>query len=280
TKQLSALRGAARRWPAVGIPAAVGALALAGVAPLSLWATKDEVLAAARDTSPLLYVVGLAAAALSAAYAGKALLMVWRRAPDGVEDGYDTEERGTRHVGVLQKAPLTVLAVGATTLGVLALPPVGARLRRALGEESMDSVPTAGPVQLVVSAVLALAVLTAVSRWSAPEPRWAQGWLGLERTAHLVVVQPVLWLADVLARFDDRGVDAAVTGTARGGLRAGDAAARADVAGVDAMVEAVARGARRLGSLARIPQTGQLHQYYAQAAVLLAAAVLLLLVVR
>ncbi len=280
TKQLSALRGAARRWPAVGIPAAVGALALAGVAPLSLWATKDEVLAAARDTSPLLYVVGLAAAALSAAYAGKALLMVWRRAPDGVEDGYDTEERGTRHVGVLQKAPLTVLAVGATTLGVLALPPVGERLRRALGEESMDSVPTAGPVQLVVSALLALAVLTAVSRWSAPEPRWAQGWLGLERTAHLVVVQPVLWLADVLARFDDRGVDAAVTGTARGGLRAGDAAARADVAGVDAMVEAVARGARRLGSLARIPQTGQLHQYYAQAAVLLAAAVLLLLVVR
>ncbi len=52
TKQLAALRGAARRWPLVGVAAAVGALSLAGVPPLSLWATKDAVLAAALRASP------------------------------------------------------------------------------------------------------------------------------------------------------------------------------------------------------------------------------------
>jgi len=43
TKQLGALRGAARRWPVVGAAFAVGALSLAGIPPLSLWATKDAV---------------------------------------------------------------------------------------------------------------------------------------------------------------------------------------------------------------------------------------------
>jgi len=46
------------------------------------------------------------------------------------------------------------------------------------------------------------------------------------------------------------------------------------------IVRATARLAQRLGSLARRPQTGQLHEYYAQAAVALAAALLLVLVVR
>ncbi len=62
TKALPALRGAARRWPLVGVCATVGLLALAGVAPFSLWATKDEILAAARERSPVLAVVTLAAA--------------------------------------------------------------------------------------------------------------------------------------------------------------------------------------------------------------------------
>ncbi|WP_369131545.1 proton-conducting transporter transmembrane domain-containing protein, partial [Modestobacter roseus] len=113
TKQLTALRGAARRWPLVGVCAAVGALALAGVVPLSLWATKDEVLAGAREESLPLYLVGLAAAALSAGYAGKVLWLVWRPVPGDPAndtDELDTEEEGTRRVGGLQQAPLVVLA--------------------------------------------------------------------------------------------------------------------------------------------------------------------------
>ncbi|RJK97598.1 proton-conducting transporter membrane subunit [Vallicoccus soli] len=302
TRRLEALRGAGRRWVLVGATAAVGALSLAGVAPLALWATKDAVLAAAREEAPALYAVGLAAAALSAAYAGKVLLVVWRPAPDGVEDGWDDERPGTRHVGRLEQAPLVVLALGAALLGALALPPAGDALRRALG----GSTPAAGAAELALSAVLALAAVAAVARWGSPEPRWALDWLGLERATRAVAVRPVLALAEGLARFDDRVLDRAVHGGAgaalaaaralaglddrrvdgavraasRGGLLLGAAAARADTGGVDRAVEATAGGARRAGRLARRPQTGLLHEYYAQAAAVLAAGVLLLVLVR
>ncbi len=280
TKRLEGLQGVARRWPVVGWVATAGALSLAGAAPLALWATKDAVLAAALEESPWLYVVGLAAAALSAAYAGKVLVVVWRRTPRAeagqVEDHLDEERQGTRRVGVLVQAPLVVLAVGALVLGLLALPPFGDDLARALGEEPVH--PT--PVELTSSAVVALAVL-ALAWWRPlPEPRWALGWLGLEQAAHLCVVRPTLGAAHALARFDDRVLDGAVEATSRACLRVAAWASRADDRRLDGAVESVAAGLRGLGRLARRPQTGQLHQYYLQAAAFLAVGVLLLLTVR
>ncbi len=280
TKQLAGLRGVARQWPVVGVAFGVGTLALAGVVPLSLWATKDAVLAGAREQSTALYVVALAGAALSAAYAGKALLVVWRGVGDGpgrraVEQVWDSEERGSRRVGRLEQAPLVVLAAGAAVLGVLALPPVGDTLQRSLG---VPAEPSAGPAELALSAVLAVVVLAAVARWRAPEPAWALDWLKLEPLTDAVVVRPVLALAGTLARFDDHVLDAGVTRVARGGLALGRLAGRADVA-VDAAVAAGAAGTRRLGSLARRPQTGQVHQYYLQTLAVLAAGAVLLLVV-
>jgi NADH:ubiquinone oxidoreductase subunit 5 (subunit L)/multisubunit Na+/H+ antiporter MnhA subunit len=73
TKQLPALRGVARMYPLAGAVFTIGALTLAGLPPLSLWAVKDEVLAAAYNDNGALYAVGLAAAALSAVYSVKAL---------------------------------------------------------------------------------------------------------------------------------------------------------------------------------------------------------------
>jgi NADH-quinone oxidoreductase subunit L len=278
TKQLSALRGAARRWPVVGICAAVGALSLAGVVPLSMWATKDDVLAAVKEESMALYAVGLAAAALSAAYAGKVLWLVWRRLPADVdaEAGYDTEQEGTRHVGVLEEVPLVVLAAGAAVLGLLVWPPVGEAIRRALGE---TGAPRPGTTELVISAVLAVAVVLAVARWPLLEPRWAARWLGLGTATEAVVVRPVLRLAEALARFDDQVLDRAVDATGPRTLRAATVAAEIDDLGFDGAVQGVAAGTRRLGGLVRRTQTGQLHQYYIQVSVVLGAALVLLLVV-
>ncbi|MDP5181797.1 proton-conducting transporter membrane subunit [Blastococcus sp. BMG 814] len=303
TKQLPALRGAARRWPVVGVTAAVGALSLAGIVPLSLWATKDEVLAVAREHSLPLYVVGLAGAALSAAYAGKVLWMVWRRPPAASESGYDTERPGTRHVGGLQQAPLGVLAAGAAVLGLLVWSPVGTAIRTALGETGL---PRPSVLETVLSAVLAVGVVLAVGRLPLPEPRWAAGWLGLGTATQVVAVRPVLRLAEALARFDDRVLDRSVTAaavavrgaagglarfddrvldraveaTGTGGVRAARGAAVADTTGFDGAAEGVAAALRRLGDLLRRTQTGQLHQYYVQAAVVLAAALALLLLTR
>ncbi|MCZ2839351.1 proton-conducting transporter transmembrane domain-containing protein [Modestobacter sp. VKM Ac-2985] len=309
TKQLPALRGAARRWPLVGVCAAVGALALAGVAPLSLWATKDAVLAGAHEESLALYLVGLAAAALSAGYAGKVLWLVWQRLPADAEAGYDTEEEGTRQVRVLQQAPLVVLAAGAAVLGLLALPPVGETLRRFLGE---TGAPTPSWAEMAISALLAVAGVLLMASVRVRDRSWGrvgswlEGWLGLARATDLVVVRPVLRTAEALARFDDRVLARAVTGAGRGalrtaraaarfddavldravagaataGVRLADATGRADLAGPDAAVRSLAAGTRWLGGWARRTQTGQLHQYYVSAAVVLAAALALLLAVR
>jgi hypothetical protein len=56
--------------------------------------------------------------------------------------------------------------------------------------------------------------------------------------------------------------------------------ARVDDTYVDGLVRRLAVAARRLGDLARRPQTGLVHQYYAQAVAVLGAAVLLLLLLR
>jgi NADH:ubiquinone oxidoreductase subunit 5 (subunit L)/multisubunit Na+/H+ antiporter MnhA subunit len=123
TKQLPALRGAARRYRLVGVTFTVGAAVLAGLPPGSLWVTKDEVLAAALHASPALYAVGLAAAVVSAVYSAKAAWYVWQPVSADAGAGYDTEGRGTRRVAPVTRPPLAVLAVLAAVLGVLAIRP-------------------------------------------------------------------------------------------------------------------------------------------------------------
>lgn len=273
TKQLDKLGGVARRWPLLGWSATVAAVALAGIPPLSLWATKDAVLAVALDHSPGLYGAGLVASALSAAYAAKILVALWRRA--GLVR--DSEPRKIHAANVFQSIPVVVLAVGAAVIEVLALPPIGPMLARALnnGRTVQAAVP-----ELAASALVALLVVAAVLRWGTPEPRWAAGWLGVEQVAHAVVVRPTLRLADLLARFDDEVVDRAVHRIATGSLRAARRAGGIDDHRVDAAVEAMAARMRGLGELARKPQTGQLHQYYFAAVLVVALAVLLLVAVR
>lgn len=306
TKQLAGLQGVVGRWRLVGWSATAGALTLAGIAPLSLWATKDAVLAGVLQRSPWLYAVGLAASALSAAYAGKVLVVIWRRVPaDQRGDVYahrNEEQVGTGRISRLQQLPLLILALGAAYLGVLALPPVGAVLAQSLGQPDDAHV---SALELAVSAAIALVVVGAVARRPVPEPGWALRWLGLEAAARALIVRPTLRCAQALARFDDRVLDRAVTGVARvvsrlsrqaakfddrlldrgveiasaRSLHVAQRAARADDRWLDGAVEAFATGMRRLGQLARHPQTGQLHQYYLQAVVALLVGVVVLVLV-
>jgi len=290
TKQLASLRGAARRWPLVGLLFAVGALSLAGVPPLSIFFGKDAVLAAAAATSPALYVTGLVGVLVSAAYASSALVAVLGRAPDD-DPGYDAEQPGTRQVPWLARLPLIPLAIGAAVLGVAAEP-----VRAALGAFGEPS-PTL--VEALVSGVLSAAGVLAVLlparaavRGAAllPEPpglvragarvQPLRAWLGLERMAMAGVGAPTMALARALSVFDERVVDGAVwaaAATAR--WAAGLAAGRVD-ARISAAVRGVGGAGRALGRLARRPQTGQLHHYYAQAAAALAVLALFLVLVR
>jgi len=296
TKQLDGLRGAAVRAPVVGVLAVVGLLSLGGLPPLALWGSKDAVLAAALERSPALYVAGLLATVLSAAYAGRALAVVL------------SSPGSRRRVRLPWTAwgPLVPLAAGAALLSLLALGVTGARFEQLLGAD----LPPVEPVGLAVSGALAVTVLALM--WvrgeavAAALPPAARDWWHLEAGAHAVAVRPVLALSRVLASFDDRVLDravmaaapsarrlaarlartddrvldGAVEGSASAAVRVAAASGRFDLGGIDAGVTAVAGAARRLGAQARRPQTGQLHHYYGQAAALLAAATVLLLIGR
>lgn len=271
TKALPALRGAARRHPMVGVTFTVAAASLAGLPPLSLWVSKDAVLAAALERSPALYAAGLAGAGIAAVYSARAAWFVWRPEPADAAAGWDTEEPGTRRVSPFAGPALVALAAAAAVLGVLALVPV------------VPGDPSPAGRELAVSAVLALGAAAAAWRWGdrLPAPPAAlREWWGLERATAALVVGPTMALARALAAFDDRVVHRAVLAVAAVSLRLARLADRRAESSVSGAVAAVVTGARRLGELARRPQTGQLHQYYAQAAVALAVLALLVVVVR
>lgn len=282
TKQLGALAGAAHRYRLVGLAFTAGALALAGLPPLSLWAAKDAVLAGALAGDPALYGVGLAGALVSAVYSIRAARIVWLPVPEDAEAGYDTERRGTRRAGRLLVAPLLALGVGALGLGAFALHPVSAGLA-----DMVAGAEAASPSWAIgLSTGLTLVAAAAAWRWDVtarlPTPAAGAllGWLGLEAGARSVVGRPVLRLAAALAAFDDAVLDRAVQEVGAGALGLARLVARVGEVGVDDVVVAVAAGAKQLGALARRPQTGLVHQYYAQAAIAMAALVILVVVVR
>lgn len=278
TKQLDGLRGAARRHRGLGAAAVVAALALAGVPPLSLWATKDEVLAGV--DGGVLRLVALAAAALSAAYAGRILLVVLSRsdADAGAGAVLDVEGTGTRVVPRLATEVAVVLAAGAAGLGVLVLPAVAEAFKGVLGADGQAS-PSGS--ELLISAALAFGVLTLTL--AAPGVVSAAGATPLARWAGLRLLlspRPAMALARAAATVDERVLDRAVMAVAAGVRRVAGVASRVDRDVVDGSVVGIASGFRRAGTAARRPQTGLLHQYYAQAVAGLGVLLVLLLLVR
>lgn len=283
TKALPALRGAARRYRLVGVTFTLAAATLAGLPPLSLWVTKDEVLAAALQRDPALYVVGLAAAVVAAVYSAKAAWVVWQPEPNNAAAGWDTDHAGTRDVSVFARPVLVVLAGAAGVLGLLGLPTVSRAFEALIG----NGRPAPKAWELVLSALLALVAATAAWWWGdrpipvpPAERRLLREWLHVERVAEALVVRPTLALARGLAAFDDRVLDRLVMAVPVAGMWLARRTNRGVEFPVEVVVRAVSTGARRLGTLARRPQTGQLHQYYAQAAVALAVLALLVVVVR
>lgn len=286
TRALSALVGTARRWPVLAATTALGAWSLAGLAPLSLWAAKDQVLAGAVAQGGL-YAVGAAAGLASAAYSAR-LAMVLLGRGSAKRLGWDEERAGTRRFPPAMAVPMVALAVASVGLAAVALPPLESIWARTLGAPPVSS----RNASLALTSALALlggAGALAWPRWApkaAPPPAlaaaigWFHDWLGLEGLARAVVGRPILALARALARFDDAVVDGGVRGVSGAAGLAGHAASFRLEAVMDGAVQGLAASAERLGRLARRPQSGQLHQYYAQAVVALGIMVAVVLVVR
>jgi NADH-quinone oxidoreductase subunit L len=95
-----------------------GALALAGIAPLAGFFSKDEILAAAASTSPVIFAVLLFSAFLTAFYMGRQLLMIFSG-----KARTQAAEKATESP-VIITVPLVVLAVLSVLGGAINLPGV------------------------------------------------------------------------------------------------------------------------------------------------------------
>ncbi|PRW64069.1 hypothetical protein CEP50_07670, partial [Actinopolyspora mortivallis] len=252
--------------------------------PLSLWATKDGILAGLGEHDTALYSLGTAAAALATVYGVKTARLVLTSPPGGppvVRQG--TESGGGLPPGRAIPAP-GLLSGAAAVLGVLTLPWTAERLSHVIGV-SAPAVPA--PAEGAVSAALAVVTAGVVWWWGWSPPlvparirsglrRWGVFGTPLAR----LPVRAVAALATALATFDDRVLDRGVHAMARAGTRSARVLERAVERPLNGGVETLSALVGGLGRAARRAQTGLLHQYYAQAVVALLVLALLLLVVR
>ncbi|MFC1572260.1 NADH-quinone oxidoreductase subunit L [Candidatus Eisenbacteria bacterium] len=108
TQDIWEMGGLLKRMPVTGWTFLIGALALAGIPPLAGFFSKDEVLAAAHG-SPVLYVVGVITAFLTAFYVARLLSVAFLGAP--------RKDIRTHESPAVMTVPLILLAVGSVLAG-------------------------------------------------------------------------------------------------------------------------------------------------------------------
>ena len=220
----------------------------------------------ALETRPWLYAAGWPAAVVSAGLQRQGVVVRvaparWTPRPDS--------RAGTRHgAGARSVPPLAVARRGLVRCWPAG---VSVRQRAAVSRADRCAVEPAPHPGSRFSPVWSLRGRRVAPGWAAPAALARAGhsgfgdWLGLEQAAHRAAGRADVRLAPPPPRFDDRVLDRAVAAAGRGRRLRPLVGSTSWSAVVDG---AVARGRRRpraLGRLARRPQTGQLHQYLAQA---------------
>lgn len=291
TADLSKMR-LGRLLPAVAALSGVGALALAAVPPLGGAWSKEEIVAVAAYRSGWLGAGALLAGSLSALYALRYQLLAY---------GAGKPVRGAVRGGPSRSetASLGFLALASLALGALWLPGgervveavTGGKLAGATLVElgiSLALLAAAGAAVAVLSRRSLLVSLGLPAGFTAR----MEAWMGLPAASRVLVVNPVLAASRLLARFDDRvidagvraaaalaglasrllsvrvelSVDSAVRAIAGATIMAARGSRSADEKGVDWAVEGLAQGVGVAGERARRLQTGLSHHYYLVAA--------------
>ncbi len=217
----------------------VGAAALAGIPLLSGFFSKDEILWFAWQKSPVLWLIGLTTAALTAIYSFRAVFVpFW---------GQERDKKLHHHAHESPKSmtvPLVILAVGAALAGYIGLPrlslieswlePVfhGSETAAAAAVAGTAEAAAHGPIEWVllgVSALVALGGAYLAYRAYVVNTDWPKrvreslGWFArlvenkyyVDEAYHAVIVQPLKDIAGWFAgTVDQRGIDGAVNGVA------------------------------------------------------------------
>ena len=149
--------GLRKRMPLTFIVYLLGALTLAGIAPLAGFFSKDEILAAANEKSIAIYAILTAAAFLTAFYMGRQLLMVFFGKPRSVASEKASESP------LLVTLPLVVLALLSVFGGALNLP--GSHILETWLEHTLEGVTPSHFVLTVALISLAVALLGLLLAW-------------------------------------------------------------------------------------------------------------------
>ncbi|MCP3938729.1 MAG: NADH-quinone oxidoreductase subunit L [Actinomycetia bacterium] len=208
----------------------VGWLAIAGVPPFSGFWSKDEILLAAWEKSPVLWVVGLVTALLTAYYMSRQVFLVFfgeaRWSEEGDHPVHPHESPWTMWV------PLAVLAVAAVAGGAMNLPLVADWL---VLEHFLEPVfehghlhhftsSTGTKVGLAVVSVVAglIGISFAAGAWllrkistNKLEPEFLENAMYVDAAYAKVVGGPGQKGFDMFAAFDSNVVDGAVNGAGR-----------------------------------------------------------------
>jgi NADH-quinone oxidoreductase subunit L len=275
-RRMGALRAL---MPVTAVTFIAGWLAIAGIFPFAGFWSKDEILAAAWDESPLLWVVGAVTALLTAYYMSRAVFLVfygearWRRHGETTAEADEAEAdeaaaaTARRHdepheSPALMLVPLVVLAFLSVVGGALNLPGVFTleHFLEPVFEDRLHDLSIGAGLQVTLALI---ALVGAVAGIVAARALWLASRPDADR-----------YEPEVLRRawFIDDAIAAFMGGPAR---TAADATADVvDRRGIDGAVNGVATLVRAGGSRLRVVQTGYVRNYalgMAAGAVLLVA---------
>ena len=254
-RRYGALRAA---MPVTAVTFIVGWLAIAGVPPFAGFWSKDEILAHAFDSSPLLWAVGLVTAVLTAFYMSRLVFMTF------YGEARYSDERHPHEPSRLMTAPLVVLAGAAALSGVMNLPFssdlhfLGTWLEPSLfGNEAHLGI--GGGLQWLLALLAVAGGVVGIAGAAAVYVR------------HRLPASLVEWPASARAFYVDEAVTRFVGGPGR---RAFELVAAFDAKVVDGAVDGVGRSVRAGGTALRRVQSGFVRFY----ALLTAAGAVALLV--
>ncbi len=216
----------------------IGCLALAGIPLFSGFFSKDEILANAFAHSPVLYVLGVAAAAMTAFYSFRVYTLTFTGTFRGTE-----EQRHHLHESpAAMTIPLVVLAILAIVGGYIGLPPVvsehhtlNAFLSTAVQNAPGEHALTHETEWMLIAIGGGVAILFAILGYALNRRAQFSSNTGLARVLerkwyvdelyNAVITRPLLSLSRAFDRVVERlGIDALVNGVGRTVMRGGERA--------------------------------------------------------
>ena len=214
----------------------IACIAIAGIPPFSGFFSKDEILSAAFASSPVLYIIGIGGALLTAFYMFRLLAMTFK----GTFRGTPEQEHHIHESPAAMTIPLIILAILSAIGGLVGIPgvfikdgnkidnflsPVFARSKQILTEHIVPH-----QTEIILMAVSALLVII-VSVWAwnkfknyAPAASQETGFIKAIKNKFYVdeiydslFAKPYRSLSNLLSNvIDKKGIDGIVNGVGRG----------------------------------------------------------------